>query len=193
VLVGAVERGKALLRSGARAGDMLYVTGALGGAAYGLTRLEELAEGKGKRPGPPRIPARLAPALAAHLWPQPRIAQGLYLRKKGLATAALDLSDGLSTDLAHLCEESGVCAEVEAGALPLHTGATLSQALDGGEDYELLFTAAAEAQVPQVIAGVKITRIGRMMRARTGESMMTLVSDEGRRPLGPHGWEHFSR
>jgi thiamine-monophosphate kinase len=191
VLVGAVERGKALLRSGARAGDLLYVTGALGGAACGLARLEELASVRGNRPAPPRIPAKLAPALAAHLWPQPRIAQGLWLRKKGLATAALDLSDGLSTDLTHLCEESGVSAEVDAGALPLHAGATLQQALHGGEDYELLFTAHAGARMPRSIAGVPVTRIGRMVKARAKEPQMTLISGDGSEPLQPHGWEHF--
>jgi thiamine-monophosphate kinase len=193
VLVGAVDRGKALLRSGARAGDQLYVTGALGGAAYGLARLEELAERKGDRPGPPRIPAGLTEALAAHLWPQPRIRQGLWLRKKGLATAAIDLSDGLSTDLAHLCQESGVSAEVDAQALPLHAGASLAQALHGGEDYELLFTARAGVSVPRSIAGVAITRIGRMVETRSAETPMTLITGDGKRALEASGWEHFSR
>jgi len=192
VLVGAVERGKALLRSGARPGDLLYVTGALGGAAHGLARLEKLAGEWENRPAPPRIPAKLMPELAAHLWPQPRIRQGLWLRKKGLATAALDLSDGLSTDLAHLCEESGVCAEVDAEALPLHQGASLAQALHGGEDYELLFTAPAGARMPRAIAGVAITRIGRVGKARKGVPPMTLVTGGVRRPLEPRGWEHFS-
>jgi len=192
VLVGAVERGKALLRSGARAGDLLYVTGALGGAACGLARLEKLAAGRGRSAGPVRVPARLASELAAHLWPQPRIAQGLWLRKRGVATAALDLSDGLSTDLAHLCEESGVGAEVDAEALPLHTGASLEQGLHGGEDYELLFTARAGTRVPQSIAGVAITHIGRMVKARAGEPLMTLCSEDGEDALKARGWEHFS-
>src|ERR1035438_5937934 len=109
VLVGAVPRGRALLRSGAKPGDLLYVTGALGGAAAGLARLAELA--MPARTNPPRIPKKLATRLAPHLYPQPRIDQGLWLQRRGLASAALDLSDGLSTDLAHPCEESGGYAD----------------------------------------------------------------------------------
>lgn len=190
VLVGAVPRGRALLRSGARPGDLLYVTGALGGAAAGLARLAELASPA--RPNPPRIPKKLEAQLAAHLYPQPRIAQGLWLQRRGLASAVLDLSDGLSSDLAHLCEESGVAAEVDAAALPIHPAATLAQALHGGEDYELLFTAPPATRQPRAIAGVPVTRIGRMLKARAGRHMITLITQKGRQPLDPHGWEHFS-
>ncbi len=201
VLVGAVPRGKALLRSGAHPGDLLYVTGALGGAACGLQRLADQAaqssnKKEGKAPTAPaaqvRIPKRLAALLAPHLHPQPRIAQGLWLRKRGTASAALDISDGLSTDLAHLCEESGVAAEVDAAALPLAPGATLQQALHGGEDYELLFTAPAAARLPRAIQGVAITQIGRILKARAGEPAITLESENGRAPLAVRGWEHFS-
>ncbi len=189
VLVGAVPRGRALLRSGARPGDLLYVTGALGGAAAGLIRLAELASPA--RSNPPRIPKKLEALLAPHLYPQPRIAQGLWLQRRGLASAALDLSDGLSSDLAHLCEESGVAAEVDAAALPIHPAATLAQALHGGEDYELLFTAPPTARLPRAIAGIPITRIGRVLRARAGRPAMMLVSTQGTQPLEAHGWEHF--
>jgi thiamine-monophosphate kinase len=201
VLVGAVRRGKALLRSGARPDDLLYVTGALGGAAAGLARLAELAaKAHAARPGskrnfgriaPLRIPAKLRPLLAPHLFPQPRIRQGLWLAKRGIASAAIDLSDGLSTDLAHLCEESTVAAEVDAAALPVHSGATLEQALNGGEDYELLFTASPEARVPRRIDGVPITRIGRIVRRRKGRPAVALVTAQGRQALAPRGWEHF--
>lgn len=78
VLVGAVPRGRAMLRSGARPGDLLYVTGALGGAAAGLARLAELAEAQPSRTSPPRIPKKLESILAPHLYPQPRITQGLW-------------------------------------------------------------------------------------------------------------------
>jgi thiamine-monophosphate kinase len=202
VLVGAVRRGKALLRSGARPGDLLYVTGTLGGAAAGLARLAQLAEtAHAARPGskrnsrriaPLRIPGSLQLLLAPHLFPQPRIAQGLWLAQRGLASAAIDLSDGLSTDLAHLCEESRTAAEVDAAALPVHPGATLAQALHGGEDYELLFTASPEARVPRSIAGVPVTRIGRILRPRKGSPAVALVTVNGARPLTPQGWEHFS-
>lgn len=90
VLVGAVARGRALLRSGARTGDLLYVTGALGGAAAGLARLVEIASSAG--PNPPRIPKNLEALLAPHLYPQPRIAQGLWLQRRGVASAAIDLA-----------------------------------------------------------------------------------------------------
>jgi thiamine-monophosphate kinase len=196
VLVGAVPRGKALLRSGARPGDSLYVTGALGGAANGLARLAKLAEAahsvKEARFTPPHIPGKLEALLAPHLHPQPRIAQGLWLQSHGLASAALDLSDGLSTDLGHLCEESGVSAEVDAVALPLHSGATLEQALHGGEDYELLFTAPASAKMPRSIAGVAITRIGRIGKLRSGQPLLTLLTPQGAEPLAGRGWEHFA-
>jgi thiamine-monophosphate kinase len=190
VLVGAVPRGRALLRSGAQPGDLLYVTGALGGAAAGLACLAELAMPAGVNP--PRIPKKLATRLAAHLYPQPRIAQGLWLQRRGLASAALDLSDGLSTDLAHLCEESGVAAEVDATLMPLGFGANLEQALHGGEDYELLFAAPPEARLPRAIVGVAVTLIGRILKARKGRSTMTLISPQGAKPLEARGWEHFS-
>lgn len=194
VLVGAVPRGRALLRSGARPGDLLYVTGNLGGAAAGLGLLAELsgASAKTAHPRPPRFPQKLAALLAPHLYPQPRIAQGLWLQRRALATAALDLSDGLSTDLAHLCEESRVAAEVDSAALPIHPSATLDQALHGGEDYELLFTASPSTRIPRTIAGIQITRIGRILRARSSRPLITLLTPQGPQSLEPQGWEHFS-
>jgi len=195
VLAGAVPRGKALLRSGARSGDLLYVTGALGGAAAGLARLAALAEQTGNRKAPqqpPTISKNIQNLLAPHLYPQPRLAQGLWLVRHGLASAALDLSDGLSTDLAHLCEESGVAAEVDAAALPLHPGATVEQALHGGEDYELLFAAPPSARLPRRIAGVGVTKVGRIAKARPGQPIVVLLTPQGPKPLKRQGWEHFS-
>jgi len=192
VLVGAVPRGQALLRSGARPGDQIYVTGRLGGSAAGLARLAEIAAAAKPKAGSTlRMPRRWAATLARHLYPQPRLAAGAWLRRHGTAAAAIDLSDGLSTDLAHLCEESGVAAEVDAAALPLADGATLDHALHGGEDYELLFTARPDRRVPRSVAGVAVTRIGRMIRARRGAPMMTLLTPEGQNPLEPRGWQHF--
>jgi thiamine-monophosphate kinase len=120
------------------------------------------------------------------------LTQGRRLR--GLASAAIDLSDGLSTDLAHLSEESGLAAEVEAAALPLAPGATLDQALNGGEDYELLFTAPPTARIPRQIAGVPITPIGRMTmtKPRKGRPTVTLLTADGPQPLERRGWQHFA-
>ena len=190
VLTGAVPRGRALLRSGAKPGDLLYVTGTLGGAAAGLARLGELASLGSLNP--PRIPKKSQALLAPHLFPQPRIAQGLWLRRRGLASAAIDLSDGLSTDLGHLCHESGVSAEVDAALLPLSLGANLAQALHGGEDYELLFTAPAAARLPRAIAGVPVSRIGRIVKARRSRVAVTLKTPQGAAALERLGWEHFS-
>ncbi len=195
VLAGAVMRGKALLRSGARPGDALYVTGALGGAAAGLRRLEELAGMRARQRATTthlKIPKKLEAELEAHFYPQPRVAQGLALVRRGLASAAIDLSDGLSTDLDHLCEESAMAAEVEAAALPVAAGATLEEALDGGEDYELLFAAAPQARVPCILNGVPVTRIGRVLRRRPGRPRVTLIDESGPRALTARGWEHFS-
>lgn len=200
VLVGAVPQGKALLRSGARLGDLLYVTGKLGGAAAGLARLSQIMASV-KPPSARRgnlnqksLRATGKPdaALEAHLHPQPRVVQGLWLGRHGLATAALDLSDGLSTDLNHLCEESGVAAEVEAAAMPVHPGATVAQALHGGEDYELLFTARPGTRIPRAIAGIPVTQIGRIIGRKPGKPAVSLHTEHGLQPLEAQGWEHFS-
>lgn len=198
VLVGAVPRGRALLRSSARPGDLLYVTGALGGSAAGLARLAKLADANTQTnpastlPRPPRISAQLASTMAPHLYPQPRIPQGIRLQRGSLATAAIDLSDGLSTDLTHLCQESGVAAEIDAARLPIHPAATLHQALNGGEDYELLFSAPPAVRLPRSIAGVAITRIGSILKPRRNRPAITLLTPDGPHPLQPRGWEHFA-
>jgi len=178
VLLGAVPRGRAMLRSGARPGDLLYVTGALGGSALGL---RELTNRRGN-----------AAVWKSHLWPQPRIAQGLYLRRSRAASAAIDVSDGLSTDLHHLCEESGVSAEVDASLLPILPGARIGDALHGGEDYELLFTARPDVRLPRSIAGVPLTRVGVITRYRAGKPRVVLIDDAGKKQaLEQRGWEHF--
>jgi thiamine-monophosphate kinase len=183
VVIGAVERGRALLRSGAKAGDALYVTGTLGGAA---AELRDVAE----------LPARFRNLAAAtaehpHFFPEPRIDVGRALVRRRLASAAIDISDGLSVDLEHLCEESGLRAEVDAALLPLGRGATLHDALHGGDDYELLFTAGADARVPRKISGESVRRIGRMLRRRSGAPQVVLLDDGHARPLRAEGWQHF--
>lgn len=183
VVIGYVPRGRAVLRSGAKPGDEIYVTGALGGSAAALG---ELFAGR-------RIRARDFPR---HFAPTPRIAVGRFLCQRGLASSMIDLSDGLSTDLGHICEESKVGAEISAAAIPRarvgRRGSTVSieQALHGGEDYELLFTSRSGKQVPTRIAGVSITRIGCITR----DKKIILVHEDGSGTrLRPEGWEHFSR
>jgi thiamine-monophosphate kinase len=180
VLLGSVPRGKALLRSGARAGDVIYVTGALGGSAAELRALERRqSDFRGKyKVGHP------------HLYPEPRLAAGRKLMRSGLATAAIDLSDGLSTDLAHLCEESRLAAEINLEALPVDARATLEQALHGGEDYELLFTASPKTAVPTEVGGVLTHAIGRMKKRGKGPQVQ-MDSDGTLTVLKPGGWNHF--
>jgi thiamine-monophosphate kinase len=181
VLLGSVPRGQALLRSGARAGDIVYVTGALGGAAAELRALAERPAAFRKKDS----------AAHPHLYPQPRIAAGRKLVRSHLATAAIDLSDGLSTDLAHLCEESGLSAVIDAQAVPVHPGATLADALDGGEDYELLFTAGAKTAIPARLGGLGVHAIGRMADRGRRPPVAIRTSDGKTAPLEPQGWEHF--
>jgi thiamine-monophosphate kinase len=195
VLIGSVPAGKALLRSTARPGDLLYVTGSLGGGAASLAHLARLAKKAKSQPdglNPKQIPDDLRPLVERHLYPQPRVAQGLRLRVAGLASAAIDLSDGLSTDLTHLCEESGVAAEIDPARLPIHPGASLEYALHGGDDYELLFTAPPDTRMSKKIAGVSITSIGRILTSRAGRPTVTALTSQGPQPLKPQGWEHFS-
>lgn len=185
VLTGSVPLGRALLRSGARRGDAVYVTGTLGGAAAELALLRR-ARGRAKRK-----------ANQEHL-PEPRIAVGEALLRRKLATACIDLSDGLSTDLDHLCAESGVGAQIEAALLPVHALAAaarkpLELALHGGEDYELLFTAAVGTRVPRSIAGVRVTKIGRVTAGPKRGPRVSLLVDGEARPLAAGGWEHFAR
>lgn len=192
VLIGSAPTGKAIRRSGGRPGDLLYVTGALGGAAAELVAMKQLRQSK-----PPRMPSPNHGALHPQLLPQPRLAVGTTLLRRGLATAAIDLSDGLSTDLTHLCRESGLGARVDAAALPIHPLAmrgrseadALGLALNGGEDYELLFAASPATRMPRSLAGVPITRIGILSR----ENKISLVDAAGHsRTLRPGGWQHFS-
>lgn len=181
VVVGSVAKGKAILRSGAKAGDQIYVTGELGGAAATLARL-----------------AKSKPVGAKYfrnINPLPRLAIGQWLLQKGAASAMIDLSDGLSTDLEHICQESHVGAEIETEAIPRawvgpgknKNRVGLDLALHGGEDYELVFTSAKS--IPSKVAGVKVTRIGRITKSA---GMRLIGADGKRRHLRSGGWQHFT-
>jgi thiamine-monophosphate kinase len=116
------------------------------------------------------------------------------LRQSAIATSMIDISDGLSTDLAHLCEESGTGAEIWAEAIPRARrkgkAVSLELALDGGDDYELLFTAAQQTRVPSRMAGTRISCVGRMV---DGSRLLISQADGLRSPLPSAGWEHFRR
>ena len=164
IVCGAVPKNGALLRSGARPGDGIYVSGLLGGSALGL------AGAKGR-------------ARKRHLRPEPRLKLGRFLRDQLHAHAAMDLSDGLSLDLRRMCLASGVSAEIEPP--PLFPGATLEQALHGGEDYELLFTIPPKTHPPHDFEGVPLTRIGTITARRPGSVRLA------GKPLPHLGFDHF--
>jgi thiamine-monophosphate kinase len=197
ILVGAVKKGQALLRATAQPGDFIYVTGSLGGAAAELLAIERNPRKfNNLRAAAPKHP---------HLYPEPRIAAGRRLAAKHLATAGIDLSDGLSTDLQHLCEESNLAAEIIAAAIPIHPMAQLAEAagwtpsaldlaLNGGEDYELLFTASPKAKVKQQIGGVPIHLIGKTKPKQAGVPTLTILDADGTgQSLLSKGWQHFAR
>jgi thiamine-monophosphate kinase len=188
-VVGEVRRGREVRRSGARSGDLIYISGRLGEAELGLRLLRERKRGSNMR----------EPRLRKHLYPEPRLALGRWLSEKRLASAMMDLSDGLSSDLRRLCEASNVGALIRSDDLP-RVGMTkvgrerrvdpLELALHGGDDYELLFTVSKSkaTRLPRSVGGVAITRIGEITRVHD-----VLVADgDGRsRVLKPRGWDPF--
>jgi thiamine-monophosphate kinase len=207
-VVGATVSKRALRRSGARPGDGIYLSGRIGAAITGLRLLEHgavLASGGGLivpeelRGGP----IALAEAcIRAHIDPEPRLALGRELNRRRLATACIDVSDGLALDLHRLCRASGVGARIQESALPLSPGLLawerlwnrdpLPSAVGGGEDYELLFTSRSEEKLARFRerTDVFLTRIGEA----TAEEKVELVGRDGaERPLPASGWDHFGR
>jgi len=181
IVTGQVPAGTAILRSGASPGDRIYVTGSLGASA---ATLKELFAGKLVKPSKSN----------SHFYPMPKLEVGDWLLKKHLATAMIDISDGLSVDLRHICEESGVAAFLMSSKVPVARNADLDLALHGGEDYELLFTAQKKAKIPDRIAGVQVTEIGEIRNRRDYSSAIQILGDNGKvGPLPQRGWEHFSR
>lgn len=178
IVIGQVPKGQAVLRSGARPGDKIYVTGELGSSSADLKRL---FAGQKLRPS----------RRSRHFFPEPRLHAGTWLRQHGLATSMIDMSDGLSIDLSHICEESRVSAIINSQYVPVARAASLDLALHGGEDYELLFTASAKAKIPPAIQGLKVTQIGTIAR-KNNRSAIRLLDENGRlHPLQPRGWQHF--
>jgi thiamine-monophosphate kinase len=162
---GSVPKGKAFLRGAAKAGDPIYVSGALGNSALGFR-------------------TKRGRAWKQHRRPTPRVETAVALRRYGVL-CAMDISDGLSLDLARLCRESNVSAEL-VSPLPIAPGATLNDALHGGEDYELLFTASPGRKIPATLGAVAITKIGEIKKP--GSVLITLDG----RPLPQQGFDHFA-
>jgi thiamine-monophosphate kinase len=185
MVLGSVPRGKAILRSGARPGDGIYVSGRLGGSVATLERMRV----KPKRKLKPHD-------FEAHFFPEPRIRLGRALREKGLASAMIDVSDGLSTDLGHICEESGVGAEIREESIPRAVmgkpalEVDLRFALHGGEDYELLFTVPRGRRIPARIAGVPVAPIGHIVQ---GNKVRIANQNGEAHELAPQGWQHFAK
>lgn len=191
--LGFVPRDAALTRGGAHAGDAMFVTGTLGDAA-GALQAGDPEPGTGDRE------KRHAKLFARLNRPEPRVATGLALR--GIASACIDVSDGLLADLGHVCAASGVGAELDAGALPLssaltanfNAGACRQFALAGGDDYELCFTVppGCEGRVASAlaVAGCSATRIGRIV---AGSGVRALDAGANEIEMAHAGWEHFSR
>jgi thiamine-monophosphate kinase len=196
-LLGTVERDRALLRSGARVGDAICVTGTLGDSAAGLALL--MAKERGVDLDLAR--SEFGPLLEAHHRPRPRLAAARALAASGCVTAMLDLSDGLASDLRHLAARSGVGALIRSDALPVSesaraAGAALGidpvdWALHGGEDYELLFTVAADdvGRVREMLGGegVSIAMLGEI----AGSGLHVSGTDATVQPLVPKGFAHF--
>ena len=195
-VLGEVEKKNLLSRAGARPGDRVFVTGTLGGSAAGLEILKNMARGKGEK-GKGEEARRL---IAEHLRPVPRTAEGRAIARSGCASAMIDISDGLSSDLAHICEQSGVGAEIHSDRIPLSpallklsSGLTmplLNYALSGGEDYELLFTVPPGKLKKLQSLHIPVTEIGAVKRRKA----LMLVDDTGRKnTLQATGYEHFRR
>ncbi|HKE60646.1 MAG TPA: thiamine-phosphate kinase [Pyrinomonadaceae bacterium] len=199
-LIGECDSGFAVHRSGAKPGDLIFVTGTLGGAAGGLRLIERGAHVADQNLTPSETDS-LDHLLLRQLRPEPRVGWGLVLGQERLTAALIDISDGLSSDLNHLCEASGVGAYLEASRIPIDTDVAdlcgrraldpLQLALNGGEDFELLFTVRPElaAKLPRKVDGVPITQIGEIKERSLG-----IKISEGTRvwELKPGGYEHFS-
>lgn len=208
IVIGECSSGREIFRAGAKPGDQIFVTGFLGDAAAGLRLIERgarlhessTADTFSAAVGVAHEPHPTDHLLLRQLRPEPRVGWGLLLGEQRLATAMIDISDGLSSDLNHLCDESQVGALIDGASVPIDplvkdlSGRRaldpLMLALHGGEDFELLFTVSPEnvAKLPSRVDGVSLTRIGEIKEASHGVRIA-----EGSRTwkLEPGGWEHF--
>lgn len=196
VVAGETKKGKAILRSGAKVGDLIFVTGKLGGAAIGLRLLEN---------GEKFEKSKYKELLLRQLAPNPQTKIGQIIGAKNLATSMIDLSDGLSSDLFHLCQNSKVGAKIFADKIPVEIqnskfiqnfkdsklkASDLDPAFDGGEDFELLFTVDPKKnfQLKKHLEKYKIPRIGEVT---ANVEIIELISGKKIEILEPKGFRHF--
>ena len=193
IVAGEVKRGKAVLRSGAKVGDMIFVTENLGGAAVGLKLLEsgfryDVSE-----------QLWLRKLLLKQLQPFPQVPSGEFLSENNLATAMIDLSDGLSSDLAHICLASKIGAKIYADKIPFDKklnsitnsfDAKIDFALNGGEDFELLFTINPKKYLryENEFKKRKFLHIG---ETTANAEIIELIANEKSTNLQPKGFRHF--
>ena len=199
IVLGDCEAEGSVSRNGAKPGDLIFVTGSLGGAAAGLRLLERGARVGQEHPDEPEWKL-VQELILRQLRPEPRVGWGLVLGEEKLASAMIDISDGLSSDLHHICRESNVGSQIIAAQLPIDAPVSdlcgrraldpLLLALHGGEDFELLFTVTPEnvVKLPVKVDGVPITCIGEIKDAADGIRIA-----EGSRvwDLPAEGWTHF--
>jgi thiamine-monophosphate kinase len=189
--LGEAKPSRIVTRAGARPGDRIFVTGTLGDSAAGLELLSSSVR---------RQAAGVRSLIQKHLRPVPRVVEGGKIALSGCASAMIDLSDGLSSDLSHICEQSGVGAEIAADLIPFSTALRnlsgklakpiVHFALSGGEDYELLFTVPPSKVKKLRSLTLPITEIGLITSGKT----VFLVDHKGRKkPLPPSGYDHFRR
>jgi thiamine-monophosphate kinase len=189
-MLGEIEKKRVITRQGARVGDLIFVTGTLGDSAAGLEVLQRRAVGRGKG-------TEVRKLIEKHLRPVPRVVEGRKIAVSGIASAMIDVSDGLSSDLGHICEESCVGAEIVAANIPLGAGVmslttlerpALEYALSGGEDYELLFTVPLDKLRKLKSLKLAASEIGVITRGRS----VSIVGGDGRKTLlQASGYDHF--
>jgi thiamine-monophosphate kinase len=199
IAIGECPAGMAVKRTGASPGDQIFVTGSLGAAAAGL-RLIERGAHLAEQNLADEDSQKLDHVLLRQLQPEPRVGWGIVLGEERLATAMIDLSDGLSSDLNHLCAASNVGALIDSSLLPIDERVVelcgrraldpLQLALHGGEDFELLFTVKPKnvARLPRRVDGVEIKRIGTI---ETPSHSVKISEGSRTWDLKPGGWKHF--
>ena len=169
-MIGTVPSGKAIGRFGAKSGDLIYVTGQLGGSTLGLEHLKSGLKDD---------------AVERHLYPKPRHKIGAALRDK--VRSMIDISDGLSTDLSHILEESKAAARIYKERIPRWPRAEDRHVLHGGEEYELILVAP---QLPESVAGIPLTQIGEIVAAKP-DNQIFLIDGTRESVLPPRGWQHW--